>query len=243
MKRLVLGMIAAFATLCGVQAQSTLAPGDVAIVGVSSDDPDEFGLLLLSDVLAGTELMFTDMGWSSSNSDFRRIEDSMTWMTPVNLPAGTLIIFHNDNTGTEASIGTITQGKMNGLSTGGDQILVFQGSTANPTFLFAIQFNGTDWEADATSSNTSALPPGLTSGTNAVAIPEKDNMIYQSDSIGTSAQLLAKICDPNNWTSNDVRTDFDVSENGRQGFLTINGTPAIRTYTSTYSIDFGQVQT
>src|SRR5688572_13086048 len=100
MKRIFLSLGLVFGFFQVSQAQSTLSAGDVAIVGVASDNPDEFGLLLLNDVLAGTELYFTDMGWNTSSSTFRRTEDSMTWKANTNLPSGTLIIFNNDVTGT-----------------------------------------------------------------------------------------------------------------------------------------------
>lgn len=242
MKRLVLGFAVLLAAFSSASAQSTLSAGDVAIVGVTSDGPDEFGVLLLNDVLAGTELIFTDCGWSSSNNALRTGgEDTLFWVTDVNLPAGTLINFTDGSSGGVSDIGRVTSGKMSGLSSSGDQILVFQGTVSSPSFIFAITFNGSAFESDATSSNTTAVPPGLTVGVNAVSIPEADNMLYLSDSIGPTALILGKVCDPNNWTTNDDRADMDPSDNGRQGFLLTNGTPGIRTYTSTYTHDFGQV--
>lgn len=243
MKRIFLSLGVVFGFFQMTQAQSTLSAGDVAIVSVASDNPDEFGLLLLSNVLSGTELHFTDMGWIASTNTFRRGEDSMTWKANTNLPAGTLVIFNSDVAGTTTcTFGQITQGKIDGLAAAGDQILVFQGGTITPAFLFAVNFSGSGWASDATTSNTSAVPAGLTDGVNAVHVTGMDNMLYQSDSIGTSAMLLGKITDPANWTANDARPDFDPSDNGRLGFFTMNGTPYVRNYAGSFNGDFGQIQ-
>ena len=59
------------------------------------------------------------------------------------------------------------------LALSGDQILVYTGSITNPTFLFALNAEGAGvWQPDATNSNNSAIPQGLTNGVNAVALTE-----------------------------------------------------------------------
>lgn len=241
MKRVVLSFMLLFTGWSMTSAQGTLSAGDVAIVALSSDDPDEFGLLLLADVLSGTEILFTDMGWEATSNAFLRTEDSMTWKANTNLPAGTLILFDNDPGIPAVNYGTITQGKLDDLSDNGDQLFVFQGTMANPNFLFAINFDGNGWEPNATNANNSALPTGLVNGVNALALPEYDNYIYTGDSIGSSAFLRGQICDSSLWARSDVRTNFDPSLNGRQAFLVDNGTPSIRTYSSTFNGDFGQI--
>ncbi len=241
MKRVVVCFMLLFTGWNMTSAQSTLSAGDVAIVALSSDDPDEFGLLLLTDVLSGTEIMFTDMGWMATVNSFLRTEDSMTWKANTNLPAGTLVHFENDQGSTTSTYGSIVQGKLDDLSDDGDQILVFQGTMASPTFLFAVNFDGSKWEPNATNVNNSALPSGLINGVNALTLPEYDNYLYMGDSIGSSAFLRGQICDSALWIRSDVRTNFDPYLNGRQAFLVNNGTPSIRTYSSTFNGDFGQV--
>jgi hypothetical protein len=51
----------------------------------------------------------------------------------------------------------------------GDQILVDQGENNNPNFIYALNSEGSGWQSDATSSNTSALPEGLVEGESAIA--------------------------------------------------------------------------
>ena len=50
---------------------TTLAAGDIAIVGYDATNPDDFAFVVLRDVEAGTAISFTDNGWSSSANAFR----------------------------------------------------------------------------------------------------------------------------------------------------------------------------
>src|SRR5690606_28341474 len=72
-------------------------------------------------------------------------------------------------------VGDLTTSGGLALATSGDQILAYQGTEASPTFIAAINNEGSGWQADATSANTSALPPGLVEGMTAVALVEIDN--------------------------------------------------------------------
>lgn len=145
--------------------------------------------VLLVDVGSGTQINFTDNGWQSNNT-FRTGEGTFTWTAGTNLTAGTIII---------STVSGVA------FSTTGDQILAYQGSSSSPTFLYALNSEGAGvWQADATSSNTSALPLGLVNGTSAVALNEIDNAIYAGITSGTKAQLLTEIGNPANWSGNDT---------------------------------------
>lgn len=189
---------------------TSLSAGDIAIVGVNSDNPDDFSFVLLVDIDAGTEIRFTDSGVRSDGS-FRANEGAVKYTAPSALIAGTVINFvHNtadfmaDN---DAAVGISGFS----LSTSGDQIIAFQGLSTNPQFLFVLLTNSTEFQADATSSNTSALPPGLVMGTSAVAVgagagptQEVDNAVYSGPVTGTPAELRAAICDASNWTGDNA---------------------------------------
>jgi 2',3'-cyclic-nucleotide 2'-phosphodiesterase (5'-nucleotidase family)/predicted extracellular nuclease len=167
---------------------TTLTTGDIAIIGYSSDaDGKSFSAVLLRDVEAGTAISFTDNG-VNSNGTFRSGEGSVTYTAPAaGAAAGTVINF------------TGLTGTLN-PSASGDQITAYQGST----FLFAVDFadGNTSYAGSATSSNTSAIPPGLTFGTTALAFGE-DNAAYSGPTTGSKADLLAAIADESNWTTND----------------------------------------
>lgn len=188
---------------------TSLSAGDIAIIGVNSDNPDDFSFVLLVDIDAGTEIRFTDSGVLSDGS-FRANEGAVKYTAPSALTAGTVINFVNNNVDFTADndAGVGTSGFS--LSSSGDQIIAFQGLSTNPTFLFALLTNSTEFQADATSSNTSALPPALVVGTSAVAVgagagptQEVDNAVYRGPVTGTPTELLAAISDASNWTGDN----------------------------------------
>ncbi|MCD4745089.1 MAG: lamin tail domain-containing protein, partial [Bacteroidales bacterium] len=211
MKKITLIAVMFMALLFGISkiglGQTTLSAGDIAIVGFAMDAPDEFTFVLLIDIESGTEINFTDNGWYASGS-FRSTEQTITWTASSNLSAGTVI----------ASNG------LTGLSSSGDQILAYQGDASSPTFIYALNDEGSGvWQSDATSSNTSALPSGLTNGTTAVAIVENDNGYYNGTTTGTKSELLASISNNTNWSTSGSRTGYDPSDDGPSSFTVQSG--------------------
>ncbi|WP_299963116.1 ExeM/NucH family extracellular endonuclease [uncultured Roseobacter sp.] len=184
-----------------------LAAGDIALIGLTSDNPDDFAFVLLSPVAVGTEILFTDNGVQADGS-FRSNEGVLRWTAPADLAAGTVVSLLGNAEAFTAVSGSFA------LSASGDQITAYQtDGTGAATFLYSLQGNSTVFEADATSSNTTALAPGLTEGTTAVAIgasatQEFDNIRYQGPTGGTRAELLAAIGDPANWAGADVTADL-----------------------------------
>lgn len=191
-------------------APTTLSAGDIAITGFNFDNPDEFSFVLLTDIGSGTSISFTDNGWLSSGG-FRSGEGTFTWTASTDLTAGTII---------NPSLSSVA------FSADGDQILAYQGTASSPTFIYAVNSEGSGWATDATNSNTSALPAGLTNGLTAVSIPEVDNAIYNisNGTSGTKAELLEKISNSANWTVNDT-TQFTQPS----GSFTVgdNSTPSL----------------
>lgn len=184
-------------------AQTTLSTGDIAIIGLKGDATDQFDFVLLKDITTGTVINFTDNGWLASGS-FRGGESTSTFTADQDYNAGTLFTIAGDTTDPRFS------GGLNVISTSGDQIIAYQGSSALPTILFAVQSNSSLWQSDATSANTSALPTGLIDGTTAVAAgantgadDEYDNVWYTGITTGTAAQILEAVADSSNWTGNN----------------------------------------
>lgn len=190
-------------------SQTTLTPGDISIISISGDNKS-FRFVPLVDLSVGTEIYFTDAGWVGPG--FRPNEGAVKYTASALVVAGTNIEYisgaSNFTIADDSNVGT------NGflLSTGGDQVLAFQGSTAAPNFIFAAQSNSTQWQASATNSNDSGLPPGLIDGITAVcygsgpgASSEFDNTWYDcSVTTGTPATVLAAIADQNNWIGNNT---------------------------------------
>jgi hypothetical protein len=176
----------------------TLSPGDIAIIGVNADNPDLFGFVALVDLPAGTVIGFVDHGWQASGA-FRTNEDEYTYTATGTVTAGTVIQVAD------------TDGAPR-FSASGDQLIAFQGTVGSPTHIYAVNFEGSGWQADATSSNTSALPAGLVNGSTAVAIDECDNIAYSGATSGSRSDLLTLIGDKSNWTcDNSNRLSFITS--------------------------------
>ncbi len=192
-------------------SQSTLSAGDIAIVGINCDNPDEFAFVVLIDIAPNTVIHFTDNGVKADGT-FRANEGTVDWTSPSDqtVAAGTIIDINGDGSWT-ASLGTASvPGNAPSLSSGGDQIIAYQGSESSPTFIYALNDEGNGWQSDASNSNTSALPPGLTDGYTAIALDEVDNAVYnESVTSGTQSELLTAISNKDNWNG-DNSNRFDM---------------------------------
>ena len=181
----------------------TLAAGDIAIISMNADTNKTFAFVSLVDIPAGEVIKFTDNGWLSAGG-FRTGEGILTWTAPAGgIPRGTVITIDTTTTVPVVNFGSATESGDVNFSTSGDQILAYQGAEATPTFLYAISNEGTTWQANATNTNTSALPPGLVEGTTAIALSEIDNAAYSGSVAGSRAELLALISNAANWTVSD----------------------------------------
>ncbi|MEP3837243.1 MAG: T9SS type A sorting domain-containing protein [Algibacter sp.] len=193
--------------------QTTLAPGDIAITGFITDNPDEFSFVLLRDVDNGTKIKFTDKGWD--NAGYFRTSPSegvITWTAPSYLECGTEVVIADIGVATggtaggpfSSTIGTAIETDEGFALAGGpdlsDQIIVFQGDLLTPTLLYAVQFRGTTGWTNATNNFTSGVPAGLTDGVDAIYYTgNNDNGSYNCTITSGSALILADVIDQNNW--------------------------------------------
>jgi len=188
-----------------LNAQQAFTAGDIAIIGFNYDNPDEFAFVVLVEVEATSQINFTDNGVMSDGS-FRTGEGIVIWTAPSSGPlaAGTVVGISNDGAWA-ATVGTAEPPASGPAFSGsGDQIIAYQGSESNPTFIYALNSEGTGWQADATNSNTSALPPGLVDGTSAVALDEIDNAVYNETlTTGSRTALLSAISNKDNWNGDN----------------------------------------
>jgi hypothetical protein len=211
-----IGLLSLTLVLCGMAwGQSTLNPGDIAIISMYTDNPDTFAFVLMVDIQAGTVIRFTDAGWLGSGGFRTGAEGCWTYTAPTDLPSGTVISYDTLDAAWTYYTSTIMTGSFS-LATAGDQVIAFQGTDAAPTPIYALNNDttgGNAWQSDATNSNTSALPTGLVNGTSAVGMyPEKDNVGYNGITSGTKAELLAAIGNLANWVGDDaVRPPYPFS--------------------------------
>ncbi|MCA9236878.1 MAG: hypothetical protein KDA44_15485 [Planctomycetales bacterium] len=216
------------ATLCNV-VRGALVAGDIAIIGVNTDDSDSFAWFPLVDLDAGEAISFTDSGWLSSDS-FRGNEGGVSYTVPSGgISAGTILTFVSPPAGDYATANDANVGTNSfNLSSSGDQVFAFSGASASPVFLFGVQTNSTVFQSTASSSNDSALPTGLTLGQTALAVgtgsgsgDEYDNSYYVGSLVsGTREQLLAAIADPANWSGTNSRIS-DLT-NGVSSFVVVS---------------------
>lgn len=203
-----------------------LALGDIAFTGYQSDssgnpsgEDDQFTFVLLTDVVSGDQISFTENGWLAAGG-FRTGENTITLEFTAPFSCGTQISISTspfaaieDNTG--GSAGNLT-GSGLALSVSGDQIFAYDpanvpSSTDETGFIAAIQMNG-DWDADATSTTTSAKPAIFnTLASSSIAITtEVDNAIYDCSTLADDDVNILRgiIHDQTNWNV-DNGTPFD----------------------------------
>ncbi|MFC2992529.1 ExeM/NucH family extracellular endonuclease [Halomonas tibetensis] len=183
-------------------------PGDIAITAVKADNPDDFQFVVLKGIAAGAKITFTDSGWAEEG--FRANEGAVTWTAPEGgVAPGTRVSYAEQADQFQDANGDAVGNNSFNLSTSGDQVIAFTGEPSEPTFLFAVQTNSSEWQGGATSSNDSGLPPGLEAGLTAVAAGEGpnsdyDNVAYAGPGTGTAAELLAAIGNPANWAGDNA---------------------------------------
>ena len=201
-----------------MQAQTTLAAGEVAIIRMNTTFIDGFAFVLLRALDADTKIYFTEQGWRGVAGVFQTNgEAHVEWTAPAGgLPAGTVVTVNENflapNTFSTSTGTTILISGDFDLSDDGDQMIAYQGTEASPTFLFAVQSNSTNWQTNPNDPNQSSLPAGLINGTTAVAIgksgaaeDEYDNIEYNTNNgtSGSAADLLALIANANSWNARD----------------------------------------
>ncbi|MEZ5052784.1 MAG: T9SS type A sorting domain-containing protein [Chitinophagales bacterium] len=203
MRTFQLTLLAVALGFSGAVAAQSLTAGDIAIVQMNADGTDNWAFVATTDIPGGEMISFTDNGWKADNT-FRTGEGIITWTAPEEgVACGTVVTIDYNAL---ASVGSASESGSLDFSSSGDQLLAYQGSTEAPVFLAALNNDGSAvWQSDATSSNTSALPMGLTNGVNAGAVNELDNVASTIASISdTRANILSTVYDPANWAGDDT---------------------------------------
>jgi hypothetical protein len=171
-----------------VFAQTILTPGDIAVIGFNGDDPDVIRFVNLVNISTGTQVRFTDNGWNGTA--LTTAEGTDTWTAASDFPVGT--------------VHTLTPSTV-ALGTTGDQIIVYQGTSTAPTFIFGV--SSRSWVTGSVNTTTSRIPAGLSAGSTALAFStERDNGAYTIVSNNApKATLLSSIANQNNWNRTDTR--------------------------------------
>lgn len=203
-----------------------LSAGDIAVIGFQSDDPDKIAILLLNAIDEGTEIKITDNGYDGSV--LATTEGTLTWTIPQGgLLRGTVVVFSYDNGNWSTNnVGNVSVTGTFNLSTEGDQIIIYQSSNSNLTFIYAL--SNTVWlSSGLISENTSYLPNGLVNETSAIDFKnEFDNGCYHvQHHTNIPLNTLSSISNERNWFLNNnlvsfINWNFEI-------FDYLNGIPVV----------------
>ena len=202
-----------------LQAQTTLSAGDIAVIGFKTNTSTDAGndaikLVSLVDLQCNTEFIVTDNNWRNSAPIGWACDDDefgITITCNTTIAAGSIFYIDVSAAGGTAicSGGTITKtaignpwGTDYGLSSGGDNIYVLQGTRIAPVFIFAIK-NGAFSNNSCSNKDQAGVPASLTLGTNALAMGSSQNQWHFNcvTNNNTRSNIRAAICNSANWTS------------------------------------------
>ncbi len=190
-------------------SQTTLAIGDVSVIGFNSANPDKISIVLLKNISANTVINITDNGFTGVTTG-RTGEGFLTYTAPSDQLAGTVLSWVNGQviTGTGWSSNSPTNFALNGS---GDQIFIFQGNTANwstqsgITLLWGGNFGVA---LNSTSSAANTVQPSALTGSSFLNLPSGTfaNSYFANGSTSTTTVTIS------NTASNLLNTFGDGSK-------------------------------
>lgn len=186
--------------------QTQFSKGDLVLVAYrmnATGADDEIAILTTVNILPETRINFTDGKYTINNP--AQCAGGFIWTAPVNgMAAGTIFTIKTD-VGT-TSHGTIS-GSTFGLSSGGDQVMVYTGNVANASHITALSSNA--WIANnlSCSGSLSMVPAGLQDGVSSINLSTAPgnqagntaNAYYNGVQNLPKQQLIASILNPANW--------------------------------------------
>lgn len=212
-------------------SQEFLNAGDITILGINSNTPDNFAFVNWVDINPNMIIKFTDNGFNgvapnsqSTPLNARSTENFVIWKnnTGAAIAAGTVIKIENNTT----TSGQIVSGGLTGIASG-DQIFAYQGSATSGTFpdfaasgsasttfngnlLFGLNLQGgsgtATWLAPSAvaSANTSYLPTELSTASAAIAIGGSatgSQYTGTRSALGSITAYKNLVNNPANWTN------------------------------------------
>jgi len=260
-----------------LHARASLSKGDLAVIGMNGDvdassTVRSFAVVALNTIAANETIYITDRGWiNGSPGNFTTsttLDGTIQWTTSSSIPAGTVIIFKLNMASSGSKTVSAAKGDGSAIpgadlsisgwinsvvtslpwnNASGDQLLIYQGTEGNPSFIYAfknVRTTGTNnssggWFVNPSSvtgsPNTgttsilySELPSDLAGTnyaigflTNSSSDPRYPNMSYvPSISSGSKADWLADITSAGKWSSNAANNPFNFGLGFGTGNLT-----------------------
>jgi hypothetical protein len=194
-------------TFTTISLQTQFEAGDMVITAYrmnSTGTEDEIALLTFVDIIPGTFINITDSKYTSNAQ--AQCTGGLVWTAGSEecVTAGTVIYIQTS--AMVASHGSLT-GSGFGLSSGGDQVIVYTGTAANPNYITALSAN--EWLTTNTNcgGSNSMLPAGLVDGVSSINLSTAPdnvsgltvNAYYNGTQTGTPAELRTEILNPANW--------------------------------------------
>lgn len=190
-----------------IGASYALTAGDIAVISVHTDTNKYMAFVALDDIPANTNISFTDNGWDATNETWRASEGIIVWSNTAITTKGTVVVLSVNASPYSTSVGSVTTNTNFNLSTSGDQVLAYEGTTAPTTnsdaaWLFAYS---TESFTYGDNSNTSDYPTALANASVAMttSTTDVDNSYFANGSTaqttvtltGDKATLLALFTD------------------------------------------------
>lgn len=222
-------------------AQTSLSAGDIMFIGVNSDPAgsptaDEFAVLFLEPVTTGTEIYFTDMGYTGNTAPYFQqnvnngcaggtgaaSDGIIKWTATSAVSAGSQLVIRTNITGVNGptcNIGSVTSivetqnsGTTISLSSAGEAIHAFQGTingsnqVTNATMLTSLDYDAIWTSILGTCEFTSTKSENPSTGFEIQFASHNDNGYYTGLLTGDKATLQAAILNSSNWTSSSTVT-------------------------------------
>ena len=165
---------------------------------------DEIGLINLIDIIPETILQLTDSKVIQGLPT--QCPGGITWISPENecIPAGSFISIKTE--ALTANKGLVS-GSGFGLSSSGDQVIIYAGTNTNPKYITALSSNSWIASNSICTGSFSMIPPGLIDGQHSVSMASAPgnimgnsvNAYYNGTQTGAPSSLKNSILNPENW--------------------------------------------
>lgn len=194
------------ASFTTISNQTQFTAGDLVFIAYrmnATATEDEVAFVTFVDITPGTFINLTDSKYTTNVP--AQCPNGIVWTATQCVPAGSVVSIQTS--ALIANTGTVT-GAGFGLSSSGDQVIVYTGSNTTPNYLTALTSVG--WIATNTTCGGSAsmIPAGLVDGTSSLNTSTSPgntagntvNAFYNGTQTGTIAALRTSILNPANWT-------------------------------------------
>jgi len=197
-----------FSNFKTISVQTIFNAGDLVPIAYRMNaisTEDEIAFLSLVNILPGTIINLTDA--KNTTNVPAQCAGGFVWTAPQSGVATGSVISIQTSAGV-ANIGTVS-GSTFGLSSGGDQVIVYTGTNTSPNFIAALSSNIWDANNIVCSGSISKLPNGLIDGTSSINLSSASgnvlgntaNAFYQGPQNLPLSQIRDSILNISYWTT------------------------------------------